>query len=94
MTEKLYNDVEDLQVRAITVFAKANDAYAYSDSAKTVKISAADLDNLFQKGLLLINDGGVMCKPVSYSITSAVGTVSYFKSNNTIATLKSKEYTA
>ena len=78
---------------------RLGDAYAYSDSANTTKIDAATLKKLFEKGLIVV-DGGIEYKPVSFKLTTGVGTVTYVKANTTtpstavLATLASKEYVA
>ncbi len=97
--EKIYEHADDLHVRATYIYAKASDVYAYSDSAKTKKIDAKTLKDLFQKGAIIV-DTGAEYKPVSYSVASGVGTITYVKANTTTATtavlttLKSSEYTA
>lgn len=95
--DKIYEQAKDLHVRAVYVYAKANDAYAYSDSSKTKKIDSATLENLFLMGAVII-DGDIKYKPVSYGVASTVGTITYVKTDTTtattavLATLKSKEY--
>lgn len=96
---KIYEKAKDVHVRATYVYKKSGDAYAYVDAAKTTKIDAEDLQELFRKGCLII-DSDVEYKPVSYDITSEVGTITYVKTDtNTattavLATLKSSEYSA
>lgn len=98
--EKIYEQLNDLHVAAVKVYAKANDSYAYYDSAKTIKVSSADLLNLYRKGRIVIVDGSVEYVPISYGISSSVGTLTYVKTDGTtattavLATLKSSEYTA
>lgn len=97
--DKIYEDAKDLHVRGIYIYKKANDDYAYSDSAKTEKIDSATLKDLFLKGAIIV-DTGVYYQPVSYGIASTVGTITYTKADTTtattavLATLKSKEYMA
>ncbi len=96
---KVYERYEDLHVRKTYIYVKADDVYAYEDSDKKVKISADDLRNLFLKGVVIL-DGTTEYLPISYVISSEVGTMTYVKADNTTAstavltTLKSKEYTA
>ena len=90
---------DDQHVLCTYVYAKANDAYAYSDSATKLKITAAELTELFENGLVIVN-GTTKYKAVSYSVAGGVGTLTYVTADGTtattavLATLKSKEYTA
>lgn len=97
---KIYEKYSDLHVSGVMVYKKATDAYAYLDSDKTVKIDAVSLKDIFEKGVMVIVDGDVMYKPVSFSIVETVGTVTYVKTDDTtattavLATLVSSEYVA
>ena len=96
---KIYENSEDVHVRATKVFVKAADPYAYSDAATTVKINCATLTDLFEKGVIIV-DGTHQYKPVSYNIAAGVGTLTYVKTDGSVATtavlatLASSEYTA
>lgn len=96
---KVYEKYDDLHVRKTYIYVKNANAYAYLDAAKTVKISAADLKDLFLKGAVIL-DGTIEYTPVSYGIATGVGTLTYVKTNGTtpttadLATLKSSEYVA
>jgi hypothetical protein len=97
---KVYERYEDLHVRKTYIYVKKNDVYAYADPDKTVKIASDDLRDLFLKGAVIL-DGTTEYLPISYVISSNVGTMTYVKTGTTnsgstavLATLKSKEYTA
>jgi hypothetical protein len=96
---KVYEKSVDLHVRNTYVYVKTGDAYAYADSANTVKIDSATLKDLFEKGLIVVA-GAIEYKPVSYTVVDSVGTLTYVKTDGTtpttavLATLKSKEYVA
>ena len=83
----------------LTSMQKSADVYAYADNAKTVKIEAAALKNLFLKGAIIV-DGTIEYAPIGFGISEGVGTITYVKADATtattavLATLKSKEYTA
>jgi hypothetical protein len=83
--DKVYEQYGDQHVVATKVYVKTGDAYAYADSNKTVKIKAADLQNLFEKGLLIV-DGTIEYKPVSFKLAAGVGTVTYVKTDGTTPT--------
>lgn len=95
---KIYEHANDLHVRATCVYKKSGDAYAYLDSDYATKINATDLNNLFQKGCIVVDDS-VEYKPISYVVVGTVGTLTYVKTDTTtattavLATLKSSEYT-
>jgi hypothetical protein len=95
--DKKFQKYEDQHVIATYVYAKTNDAYAYADSAKTVKIAEADLKKVFENGAIVV-DGTTEYKPVSYAVADGVGTLTYVKTDATtattavLATLVSKEY--
>ena len=95
----IYEDGADFHVRGTYVYAKANDAYAYADAAKTIKISAADLQAMFLKGMVMVVDTDIHYAPVSFGVSATVGTLTYVKTDGStpttavLATLKSKEYT-
>ena len=84
---------------ATKIYVKANDAYAYADGAKTVKIPSANMKDLFEKGMVLI-DGVTEYKPVGFALVETVGTLTYVKTDAdtattaVLATLQSKEYSA
>lgn len=76
--EKIYDNAKDVHVAARKVYAKASDAYAYSDSECKTKISAEDLEDAFIKGMIVI-DGGAEYKPISCKVAGKVATVTYVK---------------
>lgn len=75
--EKIYERSEDLNVRAIKVFAKTSDPYAYADQAFTTKISADELQNAFIKGMIVVDSARVIYKPISCKVANDVATVTY-----------------
>jgi hypothetical protein len=97
--DKIYEHADDLHVRAIKIYAKAADVYAYSDAAKTLKIDAATLQDLFIKGCV-VDAAGILYRPVSFKVASTVGTLTYVTTDGTtattavLATLVSSEYVA
>lgn len=82
---KIYQNAQDKNVAAVCIYVKTGDAYAYSDVAKTLKIKAAVLKDMFEKGCLII-DGTTEYKPVSFAMPAAIGTVTYVKTHDTVAT--------
>jgi hypothetical protein len=97
--DRRFAKYDEQHVLATYVYVKTGDAYAYADSAKTVKIDAATLKDLFEKGLVIV-DGATEYKPVSVAVAEGVGTLTYVKTDAgtpttaVLATLKSTEYVA
>lgn len=53
--EKLYNQAKDEHVAAYVVYGKTGKIYY--DSANTVQVTKADMEDAFRKGRLMVNDG-------------------------------------
>ena len=94
---QIFEDAKDLHVAFTYIYAKALDAYAYLDSAKTVKIDLATLTDLFHKGIVIV-DGGIEYSPVSLKTALGACTITYVKTDGTtattavLATVSSKEF--
>lgn len=78
---KILEHSKDEHVRAVVVFAKAEDSKLYVDNKFTTQLEEADLNELFLKGLLLIctdEENSVYEKAVKVSANKAytMGTVS------------------
>lgn len=57
---KIFEQAKDLHVRAVVVYGKAADHKLYwklSGSTYSEQLEEAELQELFQKGLLIIDDG-------------------------------------
>lgn len=97
--KKIFEDAKDVHVRATMVYVKTGDAYAYADTGKTVKIDCVTLKDMYYKGMIVV-DGAIEYKPVSFKTASGVGTITYVKTDGTtattavLATLASSEYVA
>lgn len=93
--DKVYEDAKDVHVSGIHVYVKTSDVYAYADSDYKTKIDAADLKDLFLKGVY-INDGGTIYKPVMFKMNSGAGELTYVKAGSsnavTFATIYSTEH--
>ena len=96
---KIYEHADDLHVVARMIYKKTGDAYAYSDSAKTVKVDAVTLEDMFLKGLIVVA-GDNQYKPTGLTVADGVATITYVTADGTtattavLATLASEEYTA
>lgn len=68
----IYIDGNDKYVGNYLVFGKASDSKLYVDEAFTEQVSQADLQEAFLKGLLLIQVGTDVFKPVKVAANKAV----------------------
>ena len=97
--DHIFENANDQHIRGTYVYAKANDAYAYANAGKTVKINAATLEELFLRGIIVIS-GTSQYVPTSLKVASGVATITYVTADGTtattavLATLASEEYTA
>ena len=81
MIEKIRPVADDVNVAVRKIYGKANDAYAYYDSACKNKVTCAELQDAYIKGLM-IDVAGTLYKPVS----CAVATVTYVTTDSATAT--------
>lgn len=85
--EKTYIRAEDIDVATRYIYNKANDSYAYADAECKKKLTTSELKNAFLKGsvIVLASDAG-LAKPIQYSVSESVGSVTYIVPNGTTAT--------
>lgn len=83
--EKIYDKAKDVHVRGTYVYGKASDTAAYVDSACTVKYKTSELKEVFIKNAV-INIAGTLYTPLSFSVVSDIGSITYAKPNSTTAT--------
>lgn len=74
---------DDTMYEASTKVYVKTDGYAYEDSKCTVKITADVLEDLFVRGMIVVDSTGVMYKPISCKIASKVCTVTYATTDTT-----------
>ena len=77
---------EDKNYAAQIIYKKASEAYAYKDSACTIKFTTSELKNAFLKGAVILLDSGAYAAPIGYSETSSVGSVTYIVPNSVTST--------
>lgn len=83
--EKIRPVSDDVNVAVRKVYGKANDAYAYYDSACKNKVTCADLQDAYIKGLM-IDVAGTLYKPISCAVSGNVATVTYVTTDSSTAT--------
>ena len=82
---KIFDQAKDKNVAAIVIYGKGSDGKAYADANGTIQLKTSELKDAFLKRAV-IQIGTEYFIPVTFSITSNVGTVKYAKSNSTTAT--------
>ena len=86
--KKIYEHSNDLHIRKYLLYGKTADSKLYADKDFKEKVSAADVENAYQKGALMIVNGTTYLTPVSY----AAGTVKTIDDSG--ATIATKSWTA
>ena len=82
--DRIFHHDDTMYEAATKVYVKS-DGYAYLEGGFKTKVSADVLEDLFVRGLIIV-DTGVMYKPISFKVVSKVATVTYAKTNGTTAT--------
>ena len=83
--DKIFDQAKDKNVAAIVIYGKGSDGKAYADADGTIQLKTSELKDAFLKRAV-IQIGTEYFIPVTFSITSNVGTVKYAKPNSTTAT--------
>lgn len=90
MMKILADRAEEKLLKAVMVYADSNNKLFYDSTATTDKVNAAELTNLFKKGLV-VKKGSALYKPTELTESSGTVTVSlvYFTGSPAAATLLS-----
>lgn len=83
--EKIFDQAKDKNVAAIVIYGKGSDGKAYADADGTTQLKTSELKDAFLKRAV-IQIGTEYFIPVSFSVSSNIGTVKYAKANSTTAT--------
>ena len=82
--DKIYDQLKDVHVAAVVIYAYSGGAYADADHETQLKTS--ELKDAYIKGALIsLGDGGFV-SPFGYSESEGIGSVSYIVANATTAT--------
>lgn len=76
--DKILYRVEDKNVSALVIYGKSGESSpaAYVDKACTVKMKTSELKNAFEKRAI-INISGALYAPISFTVASDIGSVTY-----------------
>ena len=83
--DKIFDQAKDKNVAAIVIYGKGSDGKAYADAEGTTQLKTSELKDAFLKRAV-IQIGTDYFIPVSFSVTSNIGTVKYAKPNSSTAT--------
>lgn len=83
--DKIFDQAKDKNVAAIVIYGKGSDGKAYADANGTTQLKTSELKDAFLKRAV-IQIGTEYFIPVSFSVSSNIGTVKYAKANSTTAT--------
>ena len=83
--DKIFDQAKDKNVAAIVIYGKGSDGKAYADANGTTQLKTSELKDAFLKRAI-IQIGTEYFIPVTFSITSNIGTVKYAKPNSSTAT--------
>lgn len=64
--DKIYESYPDQHTRGVIAYGNATDHKLYADSAHTVTLSAAVIEDAFKKGMLLVHDGTNFLIPIKF----------------------------
>lgn len=87
--DKIYQQAKDKNVAAVKIYVDTN-GYACSDSNKSVKLIAAELEDAFVKGCVIVTDTGYAI-PTAYT-APVENTAEYASLTYGASTVYSKEY--
>lgn len=93
--DRIFHHDDTMYEAATKVYAKA-DGYAYLEPDFKTKIPADVMEDIFIRGMIVVDSAGVMYKPISCKVASGVATVTYATTDSTattsakLATVKSK----
>ena len=82
--DRIFHHDDTMYEAGTKVYVKS-DGYAYLEESFKTKVPADVLEDLFVRGLIIV-DGGVMYKPISFKVASKVGIVTYVKTNSSTTT--------
>ena len=84
--DRIYDQAKDQNVAALVIYAKeTTDNKAYSDSECKVQMKTSELKDAFIKRAL-VKVGKDYFAPVSFTVSSNIGTVTYAKAGSTTGT--------
>ena len=83
--EKIFDQAKDKNIAAIVVYGKGTDGKAYVDAAGTTQYKTSALKDAFLKRAI-VQIGSDYFVPVSFTVASNVGTLTYAKAGTTTGT--------
>ena len=93
--ERIFHHDDTMYEAATKVYAKT-DGFAYLDPEFNKKVSTDVMEDIFIRGMIVVDSAGVMYKPISCKTANGVATVTYVTADTTtpttakLATVKSE----
>lgn len=82
---KIYEDANDQHVRAYYVYQKTGETKAYVDAAFTTQYTTSELKRVFEIGALIALADGSFVKPVGFSVSDSIGSISYVVAGESVS---------
>lgn len=82
---KIYEDANDQHVRAQYIYEKESDTKAYVDADFTTQYTTSELKRVFEIGALIALADGSIVKPVSFSVSESIGSISYVVADSSVS---------
>ena len=82
---RIFHHDDTMYEAATKIYAKA-DGFAYFESDFKTKVPTPVMEDLFVRGMIVVDSAGVMYKPISCKTASGVATVTYVTTDSTTAT--------
>ncbi len=78
---KIHETYDEQHLRTLVAYGNTTDHVLYADEKHTVKLTVDEVSAAFRKGMLLIDDGAALLRPVKLED----GTVTTFDGTSTVA---------
>ena len=82
---RIFHHDDTMYEAATKVYAKT-DGFAYFESDFKTKVPTPVMEDMFVRGMLVVDSTGVMYKPISCKTASGVATVTYVTTDSSTAT--------
>ena len=83
--DRVFHHDDTMYEAATKVYAKT-DGFAYLESDFKTKVPTDVMEDLFVRGMIVVDSTGVMYKPISCKTASGVATVTYVTTDSSTAT--------
>ena len=94
--DKIYQQAKDKNIAAVVIYGKPGESspVAYKDAERSDKFKTSELKDAFLKGAVVQINLNEYLIPISFAISSDIGTVTYAKAGSTTGTAATGTLTA